>query len=560
MVTLKVGTRPPWVGLGVSAWLLIASGNAATFPLYSHSLKSILGFNQHQLTLLGVACDIGENMGLVPGIVCNKFPPWVIISVGAFSCCFGYGVLWLALTRTVPTLPYWMLWVALCIATNSSTWLSTAVVVTNLRNFPLSRGTVAGILKGYIGLSAAVFTEIYSALLHQSSSMLLLFLAIGIPSLCLVLMCYVRPCIPASGDDASVSSYFLFIQAASVVLGICLLAASILNSVLPLIAPVSLMFVAIMVLLLITPLVIPLKMTLYPSNSGESASSSEPENLVVRNYEWQFKTEPLLAPSSSSGSLNGSDSVSEVDVLLAEGHGTIRKRRRPRRGEDFTFAEALVKADFWLLFLVYFVGVGSGVTVLNNLAQIGIAQGVENTTLLLCIFSFCNFVGRLGGGILSEIFVRSRTMPRTIWITCTQVVMSIVYLLFASAMTGTLYAATALLGVCYGVQFSVMIPTASELFGLKHFGMIINFMSLGNPLGASLFSVLLAGILYDYEAAKQHRKSCIGPHCFRITFMVLAGVSSVGVMLSIVLTKRIKPVYQMLYSGGSFRMPQNSNK
>lgn len=108
MVTLKSGTRPPWVGLGVSVWLLIASGNAATFPLYSHSLKLVLGFNQQQLTMLGVANDIGENMGLIAGLVCNKFPPWAILSIGAFACLFGYGVLWLALTSTVLSLPYWM--------------------------------------------------------------------------------------------------------------------------------------------------------------------------------------------------------------------------------------------------------------------------------------------------------------------------------------------------------------------------------------------------------------------------------------------------------------------
>lgn len=107
MVTLKAGTRPPWVGLGAAVWLQVAAGNAATFPLYSHSLKSVLGFNQSQLTILGVANDIGENMGLLPGLVCNKFPPWVILSIGAFACILGYGVLWLALSTTLSSLPYW---------------------------------------------------------------------------------------------------------------------------------------------------------------------------------------------------------------------------------------------------------------------------------------------------------------------------------------------------------------------------------------------------------------------------------------------------------------------
>ncbi|KAJ8568651.1 hypothetical protein K7X08_028184 [Anisodus acutangulus] len=402
--------------------------------------------------MLGVANDIGENVGLIPGLVCNKFPPWVVLLIGSFSCFFGYGVLWLSLCQTVQHLPYWLLWIVLCVATNSSAWFSTTVLVTNMRNFPLSRGTVAGILKGYGGLSAAVYTEAYSA----------------------------RP-------------FY-----------------------------VSYTFLVIMVVLLMAPLAIPVKMTFYPSNKGKMGVSDVSE-----------KSEPLLTPSSSAtnlGSFQEGDEISEVDMLLAEGEGVVKKKRRPRRGEDFKFTEALVKADFWLLFLVYFFGVGSGVTVLNNLAQIGIAQGLHDTKILLSLFSYCNFVGRLGGGVLSEYFVRLKALPRTVWMTCTQVVMIITYLLFASALNGTLYAATALLGICYGVQFTTMVPTASELFCLKHFG-------------AYLFSGLLAGFLYDNEAAKQHTSTCLGPNCFRV----------------IVLTMRIKPVYQMLYAGGSFRLPQSSN-
>ncbi|GFY80768.1 hypothetical protein Acr_01g0005770 [Actinidia rufa] len=108
MVSLKSGSRTPWVGLGASVWLQMASGNAFTFPLYSHSLKSVLGFNQSQVTMLGVANDIGENVGIVPGIACNKFPPWVVLLVGALASFFGYGVLWLAVSRTVESLPYWL--------------------------------------------------------------------------------------------------------------------------------------------------------------------------------------------------------------------------------------------------------------------------------------------------------------------------------------------------------------------------------------------------------------------------------------------------------------------
>ncbi|KAG1327816.1 protein NUCLEAR FUSION DEFECTIVE 4 [Cocos nucifera] len=566
---VKAGSRPPWVGLAAAVWVQVAAGSAYNFPLYSHSLKSVLGYNQQQLTMLGVANDVGENFGMIPGVVCNRFPPWLVLLIGGACSFLGFGVLWLAVSQTVSGLPYWVLWIALCIATNSSAWLGTGVLVTNMRNFPLSRGTVAGILKGYVGLSAAVYTEIYIGVLHDSSTKLLLFLTLGIPGICLAMMYFVRPCTPSLEDDSSERGHFSFIQLSSILLGLYICANTVLDDVASPSDAVNYSLFAVMVLLLLAPLAIPLKMTLYPNRRkkiGPIGPSGSSDRLSKENLD---KSEPLLAKSSSTmnaGSIQEADDVSDVDMLLAEGEGAVKKKRRPKRGEDFEFREAVIKADFWLLFLVYFLGVGSGVTVLNNLAQIGIAAGVDDTTILLCLFSFCNFVGRLAGGAVSEYFVRSKMFPRPIWMTCTQVIMIITYLLFASGLNGTLHASTALLGICYGVQFSVMVPTASELFGLKHFGLIYNFMLLGNPLGALLFSAGLAGYLYDVEAAKQNQgfhdastNSCLGPNCFRITFLVLAGVCSLGTLLSIILTVRIKPVYQMLYAGGSFRQPRSSH-
>ncbi|XP_068345052.1 protein NUCLEAR FUSION DEFECTIVE 4-like [Pyrus communis] len=597
MAALAAGTRRPWVGLGAAVWVQIAAGNAFTFPLYSHSLKSVLGFNQKQLTMLGVANDIGENFGLIPGFLSKKHPPWLILLIGALACFFGYGIIWLTVSSTILPLPYWMLWIALCVAANSSAWFTTAVIVTNIKNFPLQRGIVAGILKGYAGLGAAVFTEIYRVLLGNSSSRLLLFLALGIPVLCFASMFFVRPCTPAPNEDPAESGRLDFIQVSSLVLGFYVLSTAIVDDNISLSAPIANTLFVVMVLLLMAPLAIPVKMTLYPTPAGElgmlgQAVGSpgslndeggtagitepllEPSGVVgspgsLNDEEGTADiTEPLLEPSGvvgSSGRLNEGHDSSDVPLLVAEGEGGVKEKRK--LGEDFKFSEAVVTVDFWLLFFVFFFGVGSGVTVLNNLAQIGIAQGFDDTTFLLSLFGVGNFVGRLGGGFVSELFVRSKTIPRTVWMTCTQIIMFATYLLFASAINATFYPATGILGACYGVQFSVMISTVSELFGLKDIGTFYNFMALGNPLGALLFSGLLAGYVYDNEAAKQQgihlhgtNVTCVGPNCFRLTFLVLAAVCFVGSILSIVLSLRIKPFYQNLFAGGSVGVLPDTNQ
>uniref|UniRef100_A0ACD5XS62 Uncharacterized protein n=1 Tax=Avena sativa TaxID=4498 RepID=A0ACD5XS62_AVESA len=556
---MKAGSRPPWLGLSAAVWVQVAGGASSTFALYSHALKVALGVDQSRLAMLAVACDVGDNLGLLPGVLCNRLHPAVLLLIGAAACVLGYGTTWLAVSGLAPALPYWLIWLALCLAANSGAWLGTAVLVTNMRNFPLSRGAVAGILKGYVGLSAAVYTVIYTGVLHDSAAGLLLLLTVGVPAVCLLTMYFVRPCEPSLAPNSSEQVHFLFTQIGSIVLGFYLVGTTVLNHVVALTDGWNYLILVVMTILLFAPVVIPLKMTLFPSNRRKGPlGSSDTDN---------DHTEPFLPPSSSGSSLPNleDDDATDIDILLAEGEGAVKQtRRRPRRGEDFRFREALLKADFWLLFAVYFIGVGSGVTVLNNLAQVGIAAGAMDTTISLSLFSFCNFFGRLGGGAVSEYLVRSWTLPRTVLIVFTQVVMIFTYLLFALGLHATLHVSVALLGVCFGIQFSVMISTSSELFGLKQFGKIYNFISMGNPIGALIFNSL-AGYIYDLEVQKQHSTTtdldiaCHGPNCFRFTFYVLSGMACLGTLLSIVLTVRIRPVYQMLYGGGSFSLPRNSH-
>jgi hypothetical protein len=106
---------------------------------------------------------------------------------------------------------------------------------------------------------------------------------------------------------------------------------------------------------------------------------------------------------------------------------------------------------------------------------------------------------------------------------------------------------------------------------------LYNFLILNIPLGSFLFSGVLAGWLYDQEASKTPHvvgtlekmmrfasfssgaefqalggdgddpPKCMGPHCFRSVFIVMAGMCALGIMLNVVLILRIRPLYQDLY-------------
>ncbi|CAM6018265.1 unnamed protein product [Sphagnum balticum] len=573
-------TATKWFGLSAAMWVQASAGNAYMFAFYSSKLKSVLHYNQLQVNNLGVAKDLGENVGLLAGFLCNKLPPWTLLSIGALTGFLGYGVTWLVVSERIQALPYWQMSVLLWIGGNSATWFNTAVLVTCMRNFPNSRGTVVGILKGFVGLSAAIFTQIFSSLLGSDPNALLLLLAIGPTVVSLAAMLFIRPVPPKAQQvlDPEEHSNFHYITGVCIALAFYLLAATCLEDFFILSPLVPKLFTAVMVLFLFTPLVIPIK-ALMPECCG--AGSFEPAD------EESFDiNEPLLIAATSVGKeQQQQDNGDDAELLLAVGEGAVR-RKRPRRGEDFKLKQALVKADFWLLFFTFFCGVGTGVTALNNLGQIGEAQGYFNVDIFVSLISIANFLGRLGGGSLSEHYIRTNAIPRTVWLGVAQVFMIFSHLLFASAWPGSLYVGSVLLGLCYGVHFSIMVPTASELFGLRHFGMIYNFLNIGNPLGSLLFSGLIAGYLYDQEASKgaavgsgwrilgsgsshwlsgtavgSHTEHgvpvCVGAHCFRLTFIIMACVCAVGVVLTSVLTYRIRSVYLSLY--GKSPRPSSSD-
>ncbi|VAI83352.1 unnamed protein product [Triticum turgidum subsp. durum] len=105
---VKAGSRPPWLGLGAAVWLQASAGTSSAFALYSHALKVALGADQSRVALLGVACNVGDSLGLLPGVVCNKLHPALLLLVAAASGLLGYGVTWLAVSGVAPALPYWL--------------------------------------------------------------------------------------------------------------------------------------------------------------------------------------------------------------------------------------------------------------------------------------------------------------------------------------------------------------------------------------------------------------------------------------------------------------------
>ncbi|KAJ6682226.1 putative NODULIN-LIKE PROTEIN [Salix koriyanagi] len=451
-----------------------------------------MALTQLELNTLSVAKDAGKAFGLLSGIASDRLSTSVILLIGSFEGLIGYGVQWLVVSQRIHPLPYWQMCIFLCLGGNSTTWMNTAVLVTCMRNFPKNRGPVSGILKGYVGLSTAIFTDICTALFSSNPSAFLLILAIVPAVICLAAIIFLRETTPAAG----------------------------------------------LMLLLATPLFVPLYSVLLKLKS----------NLDI---EQQIKEPLLVGPEDSPAKPQNPEPATAVSPIV-ENAGI---KQQPMIGEDHTIIEMMRTFDFWILFLSFLCGVGTGMCVMNNMGQMGLALGYVDVSIFVSLTSIWGFFGRIISGLVSEQLLWKFGTPRPLWNAASQVLMTLGFVIMALALPGSLYIGSILVGICYGVRLTITVAVASELFGLKYYGLLYNILILNLPLGSFLFSGLLAGYLYDAEAARSPAgggNTCVGPHCYFLVFLIMALASVVGLGLDVLLAIRTKKVYSKIYTDKKF--------
>ncbi|KAK2665558.1 hypothetical protein Ddye_004132 [Dipteronia dyeriana] len=512
-----------WLGFVTAVWVQSISGNNYTFSNYSDALKTLMSLTQLQLNNLSVAKDVGKAFGLLAGIASDRLPTPVILLIGSIEGLIGYGAQWLVVSKRIHPLPYWQMCVFLCMGGNSTTWMNTAVLVTCIRNFRRNRGPVSGILKGYVGLSTAIFTDICTALFAGDPSKFLFMLAVVPFVVCLTAVFFLREIPPATtvAEEKEETKYFTVFNAVAVVVAVYLLCYDFVKTAGD---AVSVAFTVVLLVLLASPLLIPFYSYLKTRNS--TRLKPDVEGQVV---------EPLLNPETAA--------VKTTVTAAAE------VKRRPAIGEDHTIFEAMRTVDFWILFSSFLCGVGTGMAVMNNMGQMGLALGYVNVSTFVSLMSIFGFFGRIISGSVSEHFLKKAGTPRPLWNAASQILMAVGYMLLALAVPGSLYIGSIIVGLCYGVRLAVTVPTASELFGLKYYGLIYNILILNLPLGSFLFSGLLSGYLYDAQATPTAGggNTCVGAHCYRLVFTIMAIVCIVGFGLDIILAFKTKNIYGKIY-------------
>ncbi|KAJ6671519.1 MAJOR FACILITATOR SUPERFAMILY PROTEIN [Salix viminalis] len=474
-----------------------------------------MSLTQLELNSLSVAKDVGKAFGLLAGLASDRLPTPVILLIGSIEGLIGYGAQWLVVSKRIQPLSYWKMCIFLCLGGNSTTWMNTAVLVTCIRNFRSNRGPVSGILKGYVGLSTAIFTDLCAALFGDDPAKFLAMLALIPFAVCLTAIVFLRETPPAATveEEKEESKYFNLFNVVAVIVAVYLLAYSFIPNPSHVLSSV---FSVILLVLLASPLAVPVYAFINSWNLNRFKNHADVERQIQEPLLREEKTQEEIQEKPAE---EAAPAVVERTQAAEEEKAVVVVKRRP------------------------------GLAVMNNMGQIGLALGYADVSLFVSMTSIWGFFGRIISGTVSEHYIKKAGTPRPLWNAASQILMAAGYILMAVALPGSLYIGSIVVGVCYGVRVAVSVPTASELFGLKYFGLIYNILILNLPLGSFLFSGLLAGFLYDAEATPTPGggNTCVGAHCYRNVFIIMAIACVIGFGLDVLLGIRTKKIYTKIY-------------
>ncbi|KAJ7263691.1 hypothetical protein O6H91_Y140400 [Diphasiastrum complanatum] len=578
---LKDFVKSRWMTMVASCFIMACNGTVYAFGNYSQTMKLTLGYTQEEITTIGFYKDLGNNLGIVAGLLQDFAGPWLVIVLGSILNVVGSLVIWLGITERIAPPSVWQMSLYHFICFNATAFVNTGVIVTGIKNFPGNRGFVLGLLKGFFGLSGAILSLIYHAIYGNNPSSFVL-LVMWLPTIVfLSFMFLIRPQPPTKEGNEIRRFYFLLWM--SVFLALYLLLVILVQKLIKVSHRENQILAGIAIIILLFPLGVVFHFVIEDGKSRATMSASRdaingkdfegPTKKLNAANDPQKETRSLQAPSSAPASYNQSATATVVKPSLkALAQGLFGGfGQKISRGENHTVVQALLKLDFWLLIIISTCALGTGLMAIDNLGQLGSSLGFSSlqTGTFVSLVSIWNFMGRVSSGFASEFFLHRYSIPRPLFYALPLAIGCIGHLLFAFAVPGALYLGSILVGFCYGFQAPILFIIVSEIFGLTYFGTLYNIAAMSLPLGTQLMSVLVGGRLYDHEAEKEHKAHtltsgashiapspspasaghskallCVGKQCYEDAFLIMAGVSAIGCILGVILTIRTRAFYK----------------
>ncbi|XP_004500450.1 protein NUCLEAR FUSION DEFECTIVE 4 [Cicer arietinum] len=502
-------TSLKWLSLVAVIWLQAINGTNTNFPAYSSQLKQLLSISQIQLNNLAFASDAGKLFGWFSGIAAIYLPLWLVLIIGLTLGVIGYGVQYLFVINQIYSLSYWHVFLLTFLAGNGICWVNTVCYVVAIRNFLSNSQVAVGLITSYQGLSAKIYTNIVDVVSPHNKAKTFLIMNSLVPMVIgLVVAPIVREIEVENPKHSNVGFALMFVI--TIATGIYAMMSS-LQFFTNKISSLGILIGIIVSLLfpLLLPIFMKIKELVKPWNANKES---------VRVYHVTIIDEENIEDNEDKES----EDCSEVeDVCVMEEIGVKLMLRR---------------MNFWLYFLVYFLGATIGLVFLNNLGQIAESRGCSATSYLVSLSSSFGFFGRLIPSLLDYFYRISRPAS----LVALMAPISCAFFLLINKTDNALYISTAVIGVCTGAITSIAVSITTDLFGTKNFSVNHNVVVANIPIGSFLFGYS-AALIYHKEGHGNGK--CMGMSCYNITFIIWGSLCFLGTLLALILHTRTSKFY-----------------
>ncbi|KAF9062603.1 major facilitator superfamily domain-containing protein [Rhodocollybia butyracea] len=441
----------PIITLLVSLLVTLASGTNYVFSAYAPQLAARLHISHTQLNAIALAGNVGVYFSSpLWGITADKLGPKLNLFPSFCFLLAGYSGIWIIYdngisafeTSASTSVILLLVFFTLMTGVGGSGGYMTALNVT-ARSFPDSlRGSALGLVVSGFGLSAFLFSFIAQHAFPGQTSYLLLTLALGTALPLLIGVFVIQPIpllVPSTHESVAVE-------------------ADDIDSRTPLISSISQNVIA-------------------ESSVASESSSSRGSNQI------------------------GKKSMPEDSALLKHFHGR----------------KLFASVDFWILFCNFSLVSGVGLMYINNVGSIAqvlyIHEHPSNYNQIeiskwqatqVSTISTVSFSGRIFIGILSDLVKARWNIPRSYLLVLVPIFALASQITLASyiIVVSGLWISSALLGLGYGMLFSLSTAIVTEWFGLAHFSETLGFLTLSPLIGGNVFSIAFGRNLDKHSNAE----------------------------------------------------------
>lgn len=487
---------------------------------------------------------IGTWSAFVPMSILDRFGPKIISLIGMVLILVGYIMVGATASGDLNMSKNGVIFFGYIIGLGSSFPMAAASAVNTINTKPEHRGAVIGILQAHFSLGAGLYVQFREV--FSTSVGLFLFILGGFMSL------NVLVALPSThmmnGGLKTHPLFILPIALVIVLLALLILVASFTDSWIIRDVVLGSFFIYMLVIIMVSVLMIYMYgsdvWTFQNHNLAKITEDSYEAPSCVSSLGLDMQQDGPSSVSSNSSEMSPLVQESINDAGISTDDDLCNKEMNKTQPEaSFTLTEALSTIHFWLLFYVFAVGVGGGLTVLDNISWIVDSHssgesnddGVHETlkTNAVALFAAFNTITRVGYGIFSD-SLRAKSGLSRAWLLCMNSLFFAATCLFMAYATLKSFSFIIIMAaISFGGFFALVLALAADLFGTAHYSSIYAVLFISPMIGTTLlFDVMSSTIYSDY---KGDGRCYNNPACFKLTFLILFGLMLLASLASAVI-------------------------